>query len=558
MPINKNQEEFKILSHQILDISNKGLTRVDFLQEISKKLLEISNSDTVELFLDENENYVHTWMSSDEIFSFQYEVIAKNGNLNGYDTNDNRFNYSLKQFHKLIIGQKINLSQIGFTKKGSFIGECDLRTLKYITDDNRTEYSIDLTDNTIAIFTINFGNKIIGTIQFSIKENSNFKKEKLELFEETAENLGIAIFNQRTQAALHERVKELSCLYRITQVAETEFSSIEDILISVVETLPPAWQYPEITTAKIIYNGQVFISKNYRAGWQKQIAEITIQGKKKGFIEVSYIEIKPYLDEGPFLREERHLIDAIANQLALIIERKEIQLERLELQDQLRHADRLAIIGQLAAGVAHELNEPLGSILGFAQLIKKDSGCSEQSDKDIDKIIKASLHAREIIRKLLVFAREMNSKICPVNLNQIIENGLYFLESRCQKSGVEIIRNLDDLLPAITGDESQLHQVLVNLVVNSIQAMPDGGKLTIQTYCAIDNVYMVVEDNGIGMDEDVKSKIFIPFFTTKDVNEGTGLGLAVVHGIITSHKGRIKVDSSPGKGTRFEVRLPIG
>jgi len=144
------------------------------------------------------------------------------------------------------------------------------------------------------------------------------------------------------------------------------------------------------------------------------------------------------------------------------------------------------------------------------------------------------------------------------NINRLVVEGLSFLESRCAKEGVELERSLSSDVPEITGDQSQLHQVLVNLVVNAIQAMPDGGKLAIRTKPAGSYITLIVEDTGTGMTEEVMKQIFVPFFTTKEVGQGTGLGLAVVHGIVTSHEGTINVESKIGHGTRFEVRLPVG
>ena len=274
-------------------------------------------------------------------------------------------------------------------------------------------------------------------------------------------------------------------------------------------------------------------------------------------MEVVYLEDRPELAAGTFLNEEEKLIDAVAREVALIVGRKESEEEKSALQHQLIHADRLATIGQLAAGVAHELNEPLGSILGFAQLAKKCPNLPEQAEQDTEKIITASLYAREVIKKLMVFARQVPARTVQVSLNQVVEDGLYFLEARCVKGGIAVVRELAPDLPEITADPAQLKQVLVNLVVNATHAMPDGGTLTVST-CAINSfVVLGVEDTGSGMSEAVLEKAFLPFFTTKDVNEGTGLGLAVVHGIVTSHGGSIDVESKPGQGARFEIRLPI-
>ncbi|MCK4752900.1 MAG: PAS domain-containing sensor histidine kinase [Planctomycetes bacterium] len=357
--------------------------------------------------------------------------------------------------------------------------------------------------------------------------------------------------------ALAERVKELTCLYGIAQIAGQPGISLKEIIQSIVGLLPPAWQYPQTAFAKIILDGTSYVTQGFRECRQNQIAEIIVGGVPRGVVEVVYVEEKPDLDEGPFLKEERNLLDAVARQVAIVIERRQAEEDKLKLHNQLLHADRLATIGMLAAGVAHELNEPLGSVLGFAQLAKKCPGVPVSAGQDIEKIEAASLHAREIIRKLLVFARQMPSEKTHVNLNQVVEEGLYFFGARCAKAGVELVRELSPDMPEITADKAQLNQLLVNLVVNALQSMPEGGNITIQTQFHDRNVLLIVEDTGCGMSNEVIEQIFIPFFTTKDVGHGTGLGLPVVHGIVTAHGGSIDVKSKPGCGTRFEIRIPL-
>jgi len=359
------------------------------------------------------------------------------------------------------------------------------------------------------------------------------------------------------KAALRERVKELTCLYGIAQIAGRPGITLEEILRGIVELLPPAWQYPEITFGRVVLDGHSYSTPGFRQCRQKQTADIVVSGARRGLVEVVYAKEKPELDEGPFLKEERNLIDAVARQVALIIERRQAEEEKWRLQDQLRHADRLATIGLLAAGVAHELNEPLGNILGFAQLAKKCRGLPDSAKQDIGKIESASLHAREVIKKLLVFARQMPPEKTQVNLDEVVEETLDFFESRCAEIGIEVECLLSRDLPEITADPAQLNQVLVNLVVNALQAMPEGGKLTVRTRACDRDVSLIVEDTGAGMSEEVLEQIFVPFFTTKDVGEGTGLGLPVAHGIVTSHGGSIRVESKVGRGTRFEIRLPV-
>jgi signal transduction histidine kinase len=383
-----------------------------------------------------------------------------------------------------------------------------------------------------------------------------FSKFDLPLYETVSQALGVALINQHVQAALRERVKELTCLYGIATLAKQPNISSHDALRGIAELLPPAWQYPEMTNARIAVDDYEFKSPNFQNGIRQIVSRIIVDGKDRGFVEVSYSKPMPELDEGPFLKEERKLIDTVAAQAGLLIEQKQAEEERVNLQNQLRHADRLATIGQLAAGVAHELNEPLGTILGFAELACKKPGIDKQLDEDLHKIINAALHAREVVKKLMLFSRQMPTRKTLVDLNKVVKEGLYFLESRCAKAGIDMVRSVADNLPRIEADQSQINQVLVNLAVNAVQAMPDGGKLTIKTEAHGGDVLLVVEDTGIGMDREVQSKLFMPFFTTKDVNEGTGLGLSVVHGIVTSHGGRIAVKSRVGEGSRFEIAFP--
>ena len=361
----------------------------------------------------------------------------------------------------------------------------------------------------------------------------------------------------RAAAVLQERVKELTCLLRMTEIAGEPGISIDAILGQTVGLLTAAWQYPETTSARIVLDGQACAAPGFRQTPYIQRADIVVQGTSRGFVEVVYLEERPQLYEGPFLREERNLINAVARQVALVVEHKQAESDRARLESQLRHADRLATLGLLAAGVAHELNEPLGNVLGFAQLAKKCPGLPEGAQRDLTKIETASLYAREIIKKLLVFARQMPPEKRLVQVNQVAQEALSLLEARCVATGVEVECAFDPKLPPIPADPTQINQVIVNLVVNALQAMPDGGRLRVWTGSDSGDVYLHVEDSGTGMRPDVLAQALVPFFTTKDIGQGTGLGLPVVHGIVTSHEGSIGVHSQEGAGTRVEIRLPV-
>jgi signal transduction histidine kinase len=359
-------------------------------------------------------------------------------------------------------------------------------------------------------------------------------------------------------SALRERVKELTCLYAIAQISGRPTASLEEVLQGVVKALPPAWQFPDLAAAQIVLDRAVYRSGGRRlSAGRRQKASLVVRGVNRGVVEVGYPPSTRPSMQSPFLDEEQRLLDEVARQVSLIIDRRETAAEQDRLQAKLRHADRLATIGQLAAGVAHELNEPLGAILGFAQLLAKTPRLQAQARTDIAKIESSALHAREVIRQLMTFARQTAPRDARVNVNRLIQESAGIWLPRCETEGVRLEYALDGSLPEIVADHGQLRQVVTNLVVNAVQAMPEGGILRIETAIEGNALRLTVCDTGVGISPEILPRIFDPFFTTKDVDQGTGLGLAVVHGIVAGHQGRIAVESKLGQGTRVTVRLPV-
>lgn len=557
----ENGTDAYVLTRRIVSLANQGIPRVDFMREVSDLLLDHCKCDRVETLLLEGSKCYRSRLRQDSERSFQYEPVVcflEDASL------DPDLEESLRGIDRLareVMLGNVDIDSPYFTRRGSFFtGDLTsaLTKLNLDGEDRRKASERSFEDvKSLAIIPLVFIRDNIGLLLLGSSKPDFFARDDIMLYQALARDLGFALVNQHAQAALRERVKEQTCLYGIAQLAATPEITLSDILKGTVELLPPGWQYPEITSGRILFDEEVYTSTGYSGGVDQQTADIMVNGRKRGTVEVVYSRTMPELAEGPFLKEERSLIDTIAKEIALIVEQKQAEEERARLRNQLIHADRLATLGQLAAGVAHELNEPLGNILGFAQLAEKHENIPNEVVEDIEKIVKASLHAREVVKKLLLFARQMPPRKQPVNLNDLVANGLYFLEARCSKANIRLVRDLSPDLPLLVGDSSQLHQVLVNLVVNAIQAMADGGRLTIRTQADDRMVKLIVEDTGVGINEDVIKKIFLPFFTTKDVQEGTGLGLAVVHGIVTAHGGSIDVQSKRGEGSRFEVRLPI-
>jgi len=558
--LRKLAKEFQALSHQILQYANRGLLRPPLQQEVSKMIIDFSGCDAVELWLKDHDKYFRSRACRHPEGPVQSEIMPCAQNENGEILPDSKDDPNLFSLCRGMILGRTDLSQPGFTSRGSlWIGHAKKSPL-LVSASGRKSYDHGFKTGegyrSLAVIPLRVDDQEIGLLLLKSKHPNYFAEDQIELYEDLAQGLGIALAHGDAQVDLRERVKELTCLYSIARLAAQRDLSTNEILQSIVKVLPPAWLYPEIAHARITWDGASFSTPGFREGRCQQRADILLSGKRRGSVEVAYSEERPELDEGPFLREERALLDAIAEEIANFLIGRQAEQDKLNLEEQVRHADRLATIGQLAAGVAHELNEPLGSILGFSQLAIKCPGLPHQAELDIQKISNASLLARDIVKKLLIFARQMPSQKIKVNVNRLVEEVLNFFKSRCAQEGVELICSLSPNLPGIDADPSQLNQVVINLIVNALQAMPQGGDLKIQTLYEENQVLIVVEDTGIGMSDEVLEKIFTPFFTTKEVGEGTGLGLPVVHGIITSHGGSVRVKSKVGQGTRFEIQLP--
>jgi signal transduction histidine kinase len=236
-------------------------------------------------------------------------------------------------------------------------------------------------------------------------------------------------------------------------------------------------------------------------------------------------------------------------------------VERLQTtQRQLIQAAKLSSIGELSAGVAHELNNPLSGVLIYTRLMKeklaKNSIDKQQLLNNLDKIESAIDYTSGIVRGLLDFARQSEPLLRPVTVGRAIEKALSLVEHEPSFKLIEVVREESPELPLVVADFNQLVQVFINLLVNAIQAMREGGRLTVRTGTGNGWVKMSVSDTGAGITPENMERLFTPFFTTKEDLKGVGLGLAVSHGIIERHGGRIEAHSEVGKGSTFTVFLP--
>jgi signal transduction histidine kinase len=233
----------------------------------------------------------------------------------------------------------------------------------------------------------------------------------------------------------------------------------------------------------------------------------------------------------------------------------DITQQRL-LEDQLRKTERLAELGTLASGMAHEIGTPMNVILGRAELLMRKTS-DEPTRRGLGTIVAQVERITKIMNQLLSFARKRPAERQCVNLEAVMIDVLDVLQERLSTQHIHIINTVTPHLPKVLADPDHMNQVFLNLILNACQAMSDGGTLSLTLHPTEDAVELTVQDTGSGIPQEQISKIFDPFFSTKAVGEGTGLGLTVVHGILQEHQGAIRVTSVPGQGTTLIVSLPI-
>lgn len=239
--------------------------------------------------------------------------------------------------------------------------------------------------------------------------------------------------------------------------------------------------------------------------------------------------------------------------------REELKMKKeLEkTQTQLLQAEKMASLGKLAAGVAHQLNNPLAGITLFTQLVMEDYDLPEKAKEDLHRILKDAQRCRDTVKELLEFARQTRQEMQPHDLNKAINRTMFLLENQTLFHNIQIDKQLNPSLPLVHVDIQQLNHMLMNIILNAAEAMEGHGKLTIRTDLSEDKKrqLIAISDTGPGIPDHIRQHIFEPFFTTKEPGKGTGLGLSLVYGIVENHGGRIHTLSRPGEGTTFIIEL---
>jgi len=252
-------------------------------------------------------------------------------------------------------------------------------------------------------------------------------------------------------------------------------------------------------------------------------------------------------------RRLRHALSEYARELA---EREQAERSLRKQKHLHLQSEKLAAVGRLAAGVAHEINNPLTTVLTFSHLLREKEGLGDQDKQDLDLVIQETSRASEIVRGLLDFARERPALKEVLDVNDVVRRTIPLLGNQKAFQRIAVREHLQEGLPPVNADMNRLQQVLLNLSLNACEAMRDGGTLTISTSAQGSSVLLKVADTGCGIKEEHLDHVFEPFFSTKPVGKGTGLGLSVSYGIVQRHGGTLEVESEIGKGATFIIVLP--
>ena len=423
-------------------------------------------------------------------------------------------------------------------------------------------------------------------------KNQDGTISKLELFRDISDRKKVEAELQKSYDALGERIKEINCLYSIFNLAGKMGISIEEILQGTIEIIPPSWQYPSIICAKIVVDGQEFNTANFQNTAWLQNSDIVIKGQKIGSVEVYYLEEKPESDEGPFLQEERNLINTIGIQLGRIIENKQAEealakrtqelsdaLEHLKTtQSQLVESEKMASLGGLVAGIAHEINTPIGIGVTAASTLAERTleAITAYENKQLKgSALKAYFNLAQTTSNLVLNnlnrAAELIQSFKQVSVDQsnlekrsfaikkYIQDILISLKPHLKKTPHQITVNGDEQIE-INTYPGAFSQIMTNLVMNSLRhAYPKGeaGNLHFELKWDSERLMIEYSDDGCGIPPENREKIFEPFFTTARAQGGTGLGLHIVFNLVTQKlNGTIRCESLKGQGTTFFIEIP--
>jgi len=367
---------------------------------------------------------------------------------------------------------------------------------------------------------------------------------------------------------LTERVKELKCLYGISHLFEDEKLTLDEILQGVINFVPPAWQFPEVTCARIKLKNREFVTANFRETAWKQSQDILVNGKRFGSIEVYYLEEMPPSDEGPFLKEERNLIYVIAERLGHTIGRniaeknvKFLYHRERELRQKLQQQMRVRV--DFTRKLMHELKTPLTSLIAMSQLLN-DETRGEKYEKLAKYIWESANNLNNRIEELHDVIRGETGilRLSPkqLKIGELLHSLVEETRPQTQQCGMTMELELEEDLPEAYADPERLRQVMLNLINNACKYAREGGKITIRGTRLEQAIQIEVKDYGPGIPSEIQATLFEPGYQVAYHEErtgGLGIGLALCKTLVELHGGRIWAKSRAGKGSSFYFTVPV-
>ena len=546
-----NAKEKLAFSHRLLQIANRNIAMKSVLEEFIVEIKNFTRCEAIGIrILDEEGNIPYK----------AYEGFSKR-----FYEKESPLSIKSDQCMCINVVKGNPDPKLPFyTEYGSFYMNGTTRFLATVSEEDKGQnrnVCNQVGYESVALIPIKMGDLILGLIHIADPRENMVPIETVKVMEEAAMYHGTAI--QRISAeemlrhhthSLGERVKELNCLYSISGLVEMPDTSLKEIFQGTIDLIPPSWQYPEITCARLILEDQEFKTKNFKETIWSLTSDILVHGKPLGVFEVGYLEDKPEIDEGPFLKEARNLINAITERLGHIIELKQAEEALQDVQEEMLRKEKLAIIGNLSGSIAHEIRNPLAVIDSSSYYLKKKlKEADAKTHEHLDRIKSQVDTATTIIESLFNLTRMEEPKLERLDLIAFTSE---LIDTAKVPKTINIIKNFSEDTVLVNTDQGQLSLVYNNIITNAVEAMDDEGTLTV-TICKTsdDRVELSFSDTGTGIESKNLDRVLQPLFSTK--TKGIGFGLSIASMVIEKHGGTIEVKSALAKGTTITAYLPL-
>lgn len=397
----------------------------------------------------------------------------------------------------------------------------------------------------VLVFPLFIKNEVIGLFSIGSPLVKNYSEQDIAFLQQLSDHLAVSLENVR----LYNEVLQIKNEWEKTFSAVIDLMFLIDLNGNVIRANKATKQFFN----KQDKHGFSYMQLLFDQLEEENIVDDCVTLKKSTYRELVFNDIYYYDAYAYPIFNECNEIQRIIMYMKDITQKREYEVQLIQ-------SGKLAAIGELAAGVAHELNNPLTAILGNSQILLRHAESNGDNEQLLTDIYECGRRCKSIIQNLLTFSRQDEYMFEKISINHAIERVLSLIGYQFKQHQIKIRLLLDESILLIEGNEQQLEQVIINLLINAKDALETTEKtnkiITIQTYEHGGNVFLIIEDNGVGIDKSLHHEIFHPFFTTKEMSKGTGLGLSVSLGIIEVHEGEIKLESELNNGSRFIIKLP--